>query len=55
LVLIPFQIRHKGSLLWLRLKAIVIEKIDYWHILPSLEEQASMSPSEIQAFVAASV
>jgi len=34
---------------------LVIEKINYWDILPSLEERVKMSLLETQAFVVASV
>ena len=35
-----------------RLKALIIEKLNYWHIVPSAEERENMSPGEIQTFIA---
>ena len=38
-----------------QLKNLVIERLNSWHILPSAEMRATMSPGEIQAFISAAV
>jgi hypothetical protein len=50
-----FQVKHAGLLMRSNLKSVIFNSIHLWGILPTAEEQATMSQADVVAFIAAAV